>query len=78
MTRVSGCTIDGSLGQVRMDTPFHMIWAMELIVLCSGRNKDLLLREVAAIQELLQEQPDSRCESSFLLPVHYFLIWDVP
>jgi len=44
---------------------FHMVWTMELIVLCSGRNKDLLLREIAAIQELLQEQPDSRCESAF-------------
>jgi len=32
---------------------------------CSGRNKDLLLREIASIQELLQEQPDSRCESAF-------------
>jgi geranylgeranyl transferase type-2 subunit alpha len=41
---------------------FHQI--TESIVLCSGRSKDVLLREIAAIQELLQEQPDSKCTRS--------------
>jgi geranylgeranyl transferase type-2 subunit alpha len=30
-----------------------------------GRSKELLLREIAAIKELLQEQPDSKCEPAF-------------
>jgi hypothetical protein len=37
---------------------------MEVIVLCAGRSKDVLLREIAAIQELLEEQPDSKCASA--------------
>lgn len=39
---------------------------METFVLCLGESKDLLLREIAAIRELLQEQPDSRCEFDVL------------
>ena len=48
---------------------------MELTVLCSGRSKDVLLREIAAIQELLQEQPDSKCESALYAPIPD---WNIP
>lgn len=34
--------------------------------LCLDGGKDVLVREIDAIQELLDEQPDSKCES--LLP----------
>jgi hypothetical protein len=33
------------------------------VTLLTGGGKDVLVREIAAIQELLDEQPDSKCES---------------
>jgi len=35
---------------------------MSMSPLLTGGGKDVLVREIAAIQELLDEQPDSKCE----------------
>ncbi len=43
----------------------HVLFVIQIetsMSLLTGGGKDVLVREIAAIQELLDEQPDSKCE----------------
>ena len=39
---------------------------MSILIVVSGSSKDFLEKEIAAIQELLDEQPDAKCEMACL------------
>ena len=39
---------------------------MSILIVVSGSSKDFLKKEIAAIQELLDEQPDAKCKIPYL------------
>lgn len=66
MIRVYGFIIDGSSAQVGMPYIFLSddFTDLRIAVAVSGDDRGLLEREIVVIQELLDEQPDSKCEFS--------------
>lgn len=46
------------IGQVSL----NCFWALSITDISEGHDRELLVREITAIQELLDEQPDSKCK----------------
>jgi hypothetical protein len=62
MIKVPGYTIAGSLVKVRQPAVrCSAIWLLSLLSLLAG-NEQLLRREIAVIEELLELEPDSKCK----------------
>lgn len=58
--KVCGYITGGLSDQVR----FYVHWQMAVGELKAGDDRNILEREIASIQELLDEQPDSKCKCS--------------